>query len=463
ITVIVEPPDVYVVRFALLGESLDASLDVDKRYTSANGHTSVKLVASESSTTFRLRASAGPTAVAEVPVSVSNEGFASVLVLPSYKGIRSTPQWTASALAGWTCAQIPGQPPDDGPIVGVGSSKGIRLESLPVGPTIAVTLRSQQAVGGCTEVTNLAPGESREVSVKVSDMPIRSDDTRLDITMASDPLEAIPLLDELTDSFLQRLFPSKNSEAKTLLDAMQSELPASVDFDQARLFGGWDALVAAWLDKSGQSLREHIQAWVDDGLLPLRQGEWLTGRLTTIAGSNTHGVLNLERFHGLAHERTGIPTEIVVSVGFEPGDIMMVGGKISWLPSRFVGAAADVGAKNIVGTADAIDALVALIGCNQLPALLSSTYPLSPSCDAQCLESACHDAVSSLWNGACHSSAISLDTVQLSFTISGTATVNGDAAVIGLDAAWVGTQSHGDEEMLVRGNVRGSLPSTQSR
>jgi hypothetical protein len=466
IAVAVEPPDVYVVRFSLLGDSLDASLDADKRVTSADGRTSVNLLAPGTPTTFRLRATAGGSATAEVAVSVSDEGFATVRVLPSYKGIRGTPTWTASAFAGVTCADIPGQPPEDGPIVGASIGGGaIELASLPVGPRIAVTLRSQKTVGGCTEISDLNPGETRGLSVKVSDMPVRLDATRLDLTMEMEPVDGAesPLLDELTTSFVRLIFPPKSTEAKSVLDAVQAQLPDPSAFAQARSLGGWDALVAAWLDESGQLLREQVRAWIERGLEPLRKGDVLAGKLTAIPGSTTQGMLSLARFHGLPLGLANIPKDHVVSLGVEPGDVMIVGGKVSWLPSNLVGAAGDVGAHDLTGATDAVHALADAVGCDHLATLLSSTYPLPSTCDGSCVESACEDALGAMWGRARNSSALLFETVQLSFTISGTATVDGDAAIVGLDASWIGTQSHDGEETAVRGAASGSLEAPQSR
>ncbi len=466
ITVAVEPPDVYVVRFSLLGDSLDASLDADKRVTSSDGQTSVNLLAPASPTTFRLRATAGGSATAEVAVSVSDEGFATVRVLPSYKGIRMTPTWTASAFTGITCAEIPGQPPEDGPIVSMGvGGKAMELASLPVGPRIAVTLRSQKTVGGCMEILDLNPGETRDVSVKVSDMPVHLDATRLDLTMETEPMaeDASPLLDELTTSFVHLVFPSKATEAKAVLDALQGQLPDPSAFAQARMLGGWDALVAASLDQSGQPLREDVRAWIEHGLDPLRQGDVLAGKLTSIPGSTTQGMLSLDRFHGLPLSPATIPKEHVVSLAVEPGDVMIVGGKISWLPTNLIGAAGDVGAQELVGATDAAQALAGAVGCDDLAALLSSTYPLPDTCDGPCIATACENAVGAMWQRARNDSAASFETVQLAFTISGTATVDGDAAIVGLDATWMGIQTHGDEETAVRGAAQGSLEAPQSR
>jgi hypothetical protein len=122
--VLVTPPGALAVRLVLLGEALDASLDADTRVTDEGGRAAVTLTAPSAATTFRLRATVDGGSSAQVGVSVSGQGFASLLVRPVYTGIRETSSWVASATAHAGCADLPGMPPDDGPIVHVGAADG---------------------------------------------------------------------------------------------------------------------------------------------------------------------------------------------------------------------------------------------------------------------------------------------------------------------------------------------------
>ena len=461
----VEPQDTYAVRFLLLGNSLDASLDASKRITSPNGKTSVRLLAPASPTAFRLNATAGGTATAEVAVSVSNQGFADARVSPSYKGIRSTPTWTASARADASCTDIPGQPPQDGPIVGTAKGDNpVALDSLPVGPAIAITLRSQNAVGGCTEIVDLSPNETRELVVKVSDMPVQFADTSLHLAMVADPSDSamLPLLEELTTSFVETLFPRDRNEALVLLDAIESRHPEPTEFSEARLTGGWDDLLSAWLDQADQSLADHIRSWVSVGLDPLRSGEVLVGKLNAVPGSITLGTLSLTRFHGLPISPLGVPTDHIVSFSIDPGDMTRIGGKVTWLPTKLIGAAADMGAHESDLMPNAVHALTRIVGCDELGSLLSATTPLPTLCDEWCLASTCESALASMWTQARNQSSASFDTVQTSFTISGTATVDGNATIVAMDAIWIGTQVHDGNETPVRGTAVGSVHALSS-
>jgi hypothetical protein len=465
VRVVVEPPGVHVVRFALLGESLDASLDADEKVTQSDGRTSVTLAAPGSATTFRLRASAGENAVAEVPVSVSGEGFASVRVIPSYKGVRSTPTWTASAVARALCAEVPGEPPMDGPIVGMGIGGAIPvLNGIPVGPNIAITLRSASAVGGCADLSDLGAGETRDVTVKVSDIPVNIAATDLTIEMAMTPDGAAirPLFDTLSVDFVDDFLDSEQGEAKQVLDAMQDQLGDPADFAEARMMGGWDAVLAGSLDLGGQLLRDRAQAWIQAGLQPLQHGETIIGQLRATSNAG-HGVLSLDSFHGLPVEGTGIPRDNIVSLAVEPGDAIIIGGSVTWLPSRLIAAAGDVGAGLLLGDSDALSALANIVGCDELASDLESTYPLPATCDANCIQDACTAGLAALWNAAKMKSSSTFDTVQLSFTVSGTANVNSQAIVVAFDASWLGTQTYGGEEWAVKGDAvaGGEAPHTR--
>ena len=461
--VAVEPPGNYVIRFMLLGDSLDASLDASRRQTSDDGKTSVLLNAPGSPAAFRLGATAGSGANAEVAVSVRNLGLANLRVSPSYKGLRNTPSWTASAVAGVKCTEIPGEPHEDGPIVGVAvDGDPVLLDSLPVGPIIAVTMRSNSSVGGCTELADLAPDETRGVTVPVYDMPVRIADTRLHIklSISSDGGELRPLFDELTESFLYAAFPTDIPTGTTLLDAIQSLLSATDEFEIARQSMGWDAIATAWLDVAEHNPRDHIRAWIRRGLQPLYDGELLSGLLTAAFGSGTLALLSLDSFYGIPIVSSGVPQNHIVSMSVEPGDTMLSGGKITWLPSRLIGAAGDNGAREIEGLDSAHAALSHIVNCNGLTSQLVAGLGVSLSCDKLCLETVCDDAINRIWSRSCNHSGLSLNTVQSSFAVSGTAAVNGYASIEGLDATWVGTMVYNASETLVRGSAIGT-PDTE--
>jgi hypothetical protein len=311
---------------------------------------------------------------------------------------------------------------------------------------------------------DLNPGETRDVSLKVSDIPVKVGATQLalSVKMSPDGSAAWPLIESLSETFLDALFPPYSTEAKTLLDAIESQLTNVPTFTKSRLLGGWDALLGAWIDQSGQLLRDRVRAWIVRGFDPLQSGETAVGKLTAPSPSGTHGLLALDSFYGLPLHPTGIPQDHVVSLTVEPGDVMIVGGKISWLPSKLIATAGDVGAEAF-GQETAVQALVRTVGCDKLASLLETTQALPSGCGADCIETACSNGIAAQWNQARLSSTDTFETAQLSFTISGTAAVSGDAVIVALDAIWAGTQTGAGQEAPVRGTAVGSLDAPRSR
>jgi hypothetical protein len=80
------PPGVYRVRFTLLGDAENASLDRSEADTDPTGRTVVRLTAPTHATLFSLRASVGQSVSASAAVSVSASGFANLAVVPNYTG-----------------------------------------------------------------------------------------------------------------------------------------------------------------------------------------------------------------------------------------------------------------------------------------------------------------------------------------------------------------------------------------
>ena len=338
------------------------------------------------------------------------------------------------------------------------------LAGLPVGPSIAITLRSDMAVAGCADVTDLVSGEVRDLSVKVNDVPvdIAATDLPLTLDMAPDGSKAWPAVEALSHAFVENVFPSNQSEGRRLLDATRAQVPDPDSFAEARLAGGWDALVDAWLDESGELLRDSLAAWIHDGFESLRQGRTVAGHLRATPAGSGYGILALDTLHGLPVEAAGVPKDHVVSLNLDPGDVVIVGGHIRWFPSQMVAAAGNAGAVHQTGV-DAAEALVTAAGCDQLAPELDAAYPLPPSCGATCIQKACTAGVHWLWNQAQAKSASTFDIVDLTFTASGTAIVSGDAVIVGIDASWVGTQKHDGEEVALEGDANAGTTAPQTR
>ena len=463
IAVAVQPPGIHALRFALLGESLDGSLDTDTMQTNADGRTSVVLTAPRSATTFRLHATADDGPEDEIAVSVSSDGFASVVVKPIYEGNRKTPIWTASATVRSACASLPGNPSVDGPIAAASpDGSKLLLDGLPVGPTIALALRAGLSVAGCKDMKDLAAGEVRTVEVKVVDTPIDTTGLDLELAFTIDPNGngVVQALEADVAAFANAMFPPAESQAAVLLDSMAAIAPDSADFQAARLASDWDQKLTDSLSAQPVELRDQILSWAANGLEPLGDGNVFTGRVETLGASQGHAVLHATTVGAMPAALLGIPDDTLVSLTATPTDDVQLGGSILWFPSRFVAAAADEGARNsTLNVTDAADALAGVVGCEALPALLESSGSLPQSCDEVCLRTLCVDAIFDRWTNARAASATSLQVASLTFTASAAAEVMPNAGIRSIGGTWAGTYDQGSQSVALKGTAIGSPPA----
>ncbi|MCU0694818.1 MAG: hypothetical protein MUF54_25885, partial [Polyangiaceae bacterium] len=159
--------------------------------------------------------------------------------------------------------------------------------------------------------------------------------------------------------------------------------------------------MTAHLEPHGEPLRDVVGRWVDQGLAKARAGHLMTGRLQGGAMSPAHAKLTLESFAGVVPQDAGIPVLQLVSVGFEPGDAIHVGGTIGWMGTKLIAAAADATAVASDQTLHgARELLLRMVSCDALVTELVKAGPLPSSCEACCLTQACQNAVEAMWTRA---------------------------------------------------------------
>lgn len=454
--VIVEPPGEHRVRFSLLGQSLDASLEADLRTTDPDGRTGTRLIAPHSATTFLVRAVADDGPTAEIAVSVSSSGFGSILVVPEYAGKRTTETWVVTAAALSTCAEKEGIPPSDGPLWAQGDAPPIALDDVPAGTPLAITARSGNAVGGCADVAKLASGTKQTVKVTISDRPIRLENTdaTLSMTLAPDGAALLPWLEKASSSFVTAFNGDKPDET-ALLDEMVLQMPYPDEFAEARKSGGWDQKTREYLEAKGKLPSDRVRAWISKGTMPLQAGVTLEARLVGQSSSPAHPTLNALGFGGIEAPEVFPIGEYTVTLSADPGDTIHLGGSVFLLPSRFLANAAEAASTTSAGT-DPIEGLQKAIACDDLAtAVLSWGEPLK-TCGGVCLALACNDAIESMWMRSREQSVGTFSAAGLSFTISADALVDSEADIVEFDGTWAGELSEGTEAISVKGTVQGS-------
>lgn len=444
VRVVVSPAGLWSVRFALLGDSLEASLDHDIVLTTAHGVASALLTAPLDATTFRIRASIDDGPSVEQAVSVSSDGFASVFVRPLYAGRRQPASWTAFAATRRTCASLTDQ--SDGLVSStVPAGSAAELPSLPVGPSIAVTLKAGRSVAGCADVLDLRPGERREMTVTVTDNPIdlASTDLPLRVLLKPDGSALSPLIASAAAEFLDGFLDGADTDTEALLDAMREASPEPPAFQAARMAAGWDSIVDEALDSS---LSETLSSWMQKGAASVLEGEAFAGRLRALNASEA--LLNIQSVAGLEPAAAGIDDQVAFSMSEAPSDIVHLGTSLSWYASRLAGGLIQKGAAQ-----NGPDAIVSLINCDKLGSVLAATLDDSSTCSNDCLAQACADAAVRMWDRALSQSASKGETVTATITISAEATVNDQAQIDALQGTWAGSVHVSTRGVSIRGDV----------
>jgi hypothetical protein len=459
VTVIASPPGGSPIRFALLGDPLDASLDRTLVDPDSGGLAKVALHAPKQPTTFRLRASmldedGQPGPSAETGVAVSDQGFGSVHVLPQYTGQRAIHGWTASVVARTTCAAIAASlpvEPDGALVVSTMDTEPVILHGAPVGPVLVVTVRSSEYVWGCAETAELKPDSTIDVKVTVVDKPIDLGSTDLDLTIEfePDPTEYQALITTAKSLLVEGFTPAGASESSLLLDAMGKLAPIPGAFDTQRMAGSWDTITTKHLEGLSVPLRDRILTYAGAGV-PLGAHE-ITANLKAKAGEPGGATVAVTKFTGIDAGAAGFLPTNAFSWTAEPDDRLILNGTLPWQPSRFVGGAAFAAAKKDFPTAAAMpEVLASIASCN----VLSTKLLGLTGCSAMCMQTLCQNALATRWEGALQASVKAGWNGSLAITAAGPAELSARAEPSGLSGNWVGKVSDGLVQVSVKGKIK---------
>ncbi len=474
VTVVATPAKSYPVHFVLVGQFEDASIDRSEVMTGDDGRATIQLVAPTTPTTFSLRASVGESVTTQAGVSVSASGFATLQVEPSYSGKRSISGsgWVASVRAGSSCSDLVGNPPPDGDLKASSLPTQVpQIDGVPVGPTLAVSLRAGYYIYGCKELDNLTAGEINQVVIPVSDVPLKVEETDLlvDLTMNPPPQP----LDETFGPALQAATNASlggaADDVQALLEAMQLVTPTAQDaaaFDAQSLAGGWQALLTTTLGgpvTAPTATRNKIQAWLVKGAQSLDNAKF-SGTLTSAGKGAGQAYLELDSVAGVDAGLAGFTKENLASWQSDPGDTVLLGTTLFAIPSRLFSALATAPALAAAPGANSVPGAIAdLLSCDNVATALVTAGAASgqsyPGCDATCTKTLCRAALSVQWERVQDATAASggpAATLVLSAT--GDATVDEYARPTSFDGSWVGTLGAGKLKTSVGGSASGQLP-----
>lgn len=434
------PPARYRVRFALLADAPDAgpndaSLNRAEVLTDTRGVATVTLTAPSTPSTFTVRATIGDLE-ARLPVSVSDQGYATIVAQPSYGGVRTIETWVASVRIGSTCADWAGFPSQDSALVATSPhNETPTIEAVPVGPIAAVSVRSGQFAYGCTNVPDLTTDEVRTVPVEVLDRPLQLDG-ELDLSLFLDEQqeEWSALLSNAVSESLSAFRNGSADDVWMLLEDMQT-----LDENVREVFGEQGENAETYYAEIRPNLGEatltnQARAWLEAGIENLGP---LEGALELRSSSATFRLVSAS---GVPADESGFLGTSTWSAFADPGDTLVLGGLLRFQATRWVVALANGPAlEKFPAAGDAAEALVWVADCPLIADKLTTAAGggvLYPGCDSTCVQHLCEAAIVAAWVRAADAGG---DLTRLAIGLTGTAQVDDEARPVSLNGSWLGT------------------------
>src|SRR5688572_11155013 len=427
----VEPGGFHAVSFSLVANpsdtGFDGFLDAANVVTDEDGFARNLLQAPTSSAVFLVRASVDDTIVATRTVSVSTEGFATVIATPVYTGTREVGTWSAAASMGVACSELESMW-EDGALETSGDADEVALSGIPVGADVALVVRAGHYVGGCVSVADLGAGEVRMLEVPVTDRPLQLTGVSLELELD---------IEESTEAFVELLGQASAEGAADYAqgydddaDVLFADCAEAITDDEDREafveraeLDGYVELLRTEL-ASPTALRDAVMAELVQAATHVDgPGVWQLS--AELDGSSS--TLVLSSAAGVPASKSGFLGSSLLSVVREPDDRLVLGADLEFQATRWLGAIAEES-----DDTDPFEHLEAVVDCEALAAswTTASGGELYANCDEQCAVSLCEDGLELGWDRA-RSAAKDLTTLRIG--ISGDAAIDDEAAPIALD------------------------------
>lgn len=445
----ISPPRSTTVLFGIIGDPKnEAFLSAESAQADAQGTAYISLTGPKTPGSFRVRAAVerGPTA--ERTVSVSGQGFGTLLVTPNYSGTRNPQEWVASAWPDFLCSSlVPDYP------IGPTSSRGaspLSLGPLPVGPSLSIVVRSGNLAAGCLDVPAVSSDSVKPITVNVTDLPVVSA-SALAVEMVLSTVDNA-FLAELRSAVETRLDEADDQEmeADLLLDAFKASLPKSErdSFESDRKDRLFSATTLEFLGPDGR-LRQVFRSHLVQAATSLDDDPVVLGTFDPRA----------EHPDLIVTEAARVPAE---DCGFESdgpwalttdadrsfvlsGDLVF--GPVPWLAGIARARAADVGSP--------LSSLLARdFDCAKLVSLLTPEgEELYPGCGIDCSAQVCEAALERVWR-----SWIETDEARTTLSVAASGAVESGASgvLLKLNGRWIG--SFEGDGSVANGDFTASAP-----
>jgi len=337
----------------------------------------------------------------------------------------------------WSGDSAPGQP--------------VRIDDLPIGTPLAVTLRSGQTIAGCEDISGLFANEQRTVRVVAEDLPTRYASQDLNLTL--NVISNVALQQHFNTNIGRLLGDWDNapSDIDFVLDAMRAQLkdePARLSFDDQRDQDGWSEQLGValrpelaahgLLDAAQRSLQSAVARWL--------AGKNFAGRLSFPSDASATALFQLATVGEVAASKVGFPSTHLVQVTREPADHLQLSFSFYFVQSQL-----------FTGLSNSPTLLQDFVDCDRLAATLSNARTFAFSdCDQQCTAQLCEIGLTRAWQRL---EQASLTPSPLPVTVAASITVDADLRPSGITGGWTGTLAGSDGAPLA---IFGDLSGTST-
>lgn len=422
------------VIFEILSDDplFDGFLSNNAVRTRSDGSASVSLQAPSTPSTFVVRASVGSVAEARLAVSVSSRGYGTLLVEPNYSGERTILEWSASARAGAACEDLETLL-TDGPLVGRDATTP-RIESVPAGPRLAVSLRGNGLVTGCLNVAQISPEEELVLSIPVTDVPLNLGEGKLLARFG---------IQSTTSEWANQVERSLN-EARTLLTAETGEgenalitwMSGTLDGSDSASFAAnrsafdFDSIASSV--SSNSLFTSEVDALLVAGATQFTSDDAFVGIFSL---TETEATLRLEGVAGSAPDEAGFAVESNWELAVESGDMLSLGGRLDYRPLLLLRAAAAARAESSDEIAP-VSRLTGELDCGRLALELTaaSAGSVYDGCTAACAAALCETGVQAAWDALTTSNT----EAKLQVGVSAHVLVSDEPVISALEGSWLG-------------------------
>jgi hypothetical protein len=324
------------------------------------------------------------------------------------------------------------------------------LTSVPVGPTLAVAVRSGALMWGCAEVQLSSPEQMGGVTIDVLNRPMVLSTASLTIGLEFAPSAATyPSLVDGGASLLSNTAFPQGSSAKDLLDAVRALVPAASQgsFDQHRQSASLDQAVSAAMAADPRTLVDGWLASAQSATHP--QAPQITGVLKGNAARPGMADFAVTALGPVSAATAGVSQQAALSWSANADDTLVIGGHFTYSPTRYVGALLTSEAlKDFPSATDAPSALAQGIDCAAVGPLIEGF----DTCMSSCGEALCQQALASMWERGI---AAADDLGVVDVAASGAALVDDVAEPASMTGSWVGDLTALGTSCVVKGAASG--------